>query len=101
MMQIVPATGRALAKANQISWKSGKDVLFDPFLNISLGVQYLYFLNQKFPDIQTALTAYNFGPTRVRRLIRRGKKLPTGYANRILRLYESYLHYDTPPKDAI
>lgn len=100
MMQIIPSTGRAMAKTNPVSWKGGKEGLFDPFINIRLGIQYLHSLTQKFPDLRTALTAYNYGPTRVKRWVRRGKKLPTQYANRILRLYESYLQTEIPPQNA-
>ena len=100
MMQIVPSTGRAMAKMKQIVLSGQKEAFFDPFLNISLGIQYLHSLTLKFPDLRTALTAYNFGPTRVRRWLRSGKKLPTRYANRILAAYESYLYPDIPQTDA-
>ncbi|MFQ5598050.1 MAG: lytic transglycosylase domain-containing protein [Nitrospiria bacterium] len=101
MMQILPATGRALAKSSRhIAWNGSKDTLFDPYVNIQLGIQYLHKLNNTFSDLRTALTAYNYGPTRVRRWIRRGKSLPTGYADRVLRAYRSYLPSRIPASNA-
>jgi soluble lytic murein transglycosylase len=100
MMQIIPATGRAMAKTKRIAFKGKKEALFDPFLNISLGIHYLHSLTEKFPDLETALTAYNFGPTRVRRWVRVGKKLPTRYAKRILKTYDSFLRPNIPLADA-
>ncbi len=100
MMQLIPATGRAMAKRTSVSWKGEKESLFDPYVNIRLGIRYLYSLTQQFPNLHTALTAYNYGPTRVRQMIRRGKKLPTRYANRILNAYVSYLRMQAPPRNA-
>lgn len=100
MMQIVPATGRAMAKQRKIILKGKKEAFFDPFMNISLGIQYLYSLTQKFPDLSTALTAYNFGPTRVRQWLRTGKKLPEQYATRILVAYALFLSPDHSQTDS-
>ncbi len=100
MMQIVPATGRAVAHAKQIALNDQNEAFFDPFTNISLGVHYLHSLTLQFPDLRTALTAYNFGPTRIRRWIRSGKKLPTRYATRILSTYARYLNPSIPQSDS-
>ncbi len=91
MMQIVPTTGKALAKATQMTWNEQNQPLFDPYVNIRLGIHYLHELNQRFGNLHTALAAYNFGPTKIRRWIRRGKKLPTRYADKVIRSYKSYL----------
>jgi len=99
MMQIIPATGRAVANVRQIALSGQNEAFFDPFTNISLGIHYLHSLTQKFPDLRTALTAYNFGPTRIRRWIRSGKKLPTRYATRILETYALYLDPGIPQND--
>lgn len=91
MMQIVPATGKAMAKATRTNWNEQGQPLFDPYVNIRLGIHYLHDLNKRFGNLHTALAAYNFGPTKVRRWIRRGKKLPTRYANKVMRSYQTYL----------
>ncbi len=91
MMQIIPETGKALAKVNQIAWNEQNQRLFDPYVNIRLGIHYLHVLNKRFGDIRIALAAYNFGPTKVQRWLRRGRRIPTRYANKVMRFYSSYL----------
>lgn len=91
LMQIVPNTGRQLARINKISWHEQEDHLFDPIINVKLGIHYLYMLKVKFGDVNTALTAYNFGPSRVKRWKSRGKSIPTRYANKVMRIYQNYL----------
>lgn len=91
MMQIVPETGKALAKATQIAWNELNQLLFDPYVNIRLGIHYLHALNKRFGNIHVALAAYNFGPTKIQRWIRQGKPIPTGYSNKVIRFYKSYL----------
>lgn len=99
LMQIVPNTGRQLAKINKISWHDQEDHLFDPIINVKLGIHYLHMLKLKFGDVNTALTAYNFGPTRVKRWIQGGKSIPTGYANKVMRIYQNYLDLVTVVED--
>lgn len=91
MMQIAPETGKALAKANQIAWNEQNQRLFDPYVNIRLGVHYLHALNKRFGDMKVALAAYNFGPTKVSRWLRRGRRIPTRYANKVMRSYQAYV----------
>lgn len=91
MMQIIPETGKALAKATQIAWHEQNQRLFDPYVNIRLGIHYLHALYERFGDLRTALAAYNFGPTKIQKWIHGGKRIPTRYANKVLESYESYL----------
>ncbi len=91
MMQIIPETGKALAKINQIAWNEQNQRLFDPYVNIRLGIHYLHSLNERFGDLHVALAAYNFGPTKVQRWLRRGRRIPTRYANKVMRHYKAYL----------
>jgi len=86
LMQIRPLTGESLAIETDRPW-SGAQTLFDPYLNISLGVRYLAKLQKQFGSLETALTAYNYGPARVQGFIERGEPLPTGYARRVLMHY--------------
>jgi soluble lytic murein transglycosylase-like protein len=46
--------------------------LFDPHLNVRLGVLYLSSLLNQFGDLRYALAAYQYGPVRVS-LVRRGE----------------------------
>jgi len=89
LMQILPKTGESLAVETQRRW-SGDHTLFDPYLNISLGVRYLAKLQKRFGTLEIALTAYNYGPSRVEAWIRRGDDLPTDYAQRVLARYRQF-----------
>lgn len=83
LMQILPRTGRALAHEAGLPWR-GPETLYDPVVNVRLGVRYLEQLVSRFGDVPTALAAYNAGPTRVAGLLATGKPVPRGYANRVL-----------------
>lgn len=83
LMQIRPATGRALARRLGMPWR-GASTLFDPVSNVRLGVAYLQQLRRRFGRLETALAAYNWGPTRVDRRLRRGDPLPAAYPQRVL-----------------
>lgn len=90
LMQIIPTTGKQVAEMNNIVWH-GKDPLFDPFLNIRLGIHYLWMLYLKFGDIHLALTAYNHGPGKVIRWLKAGETIPTRYSEKVLSYYEQFL----------
>lgn len=95
LMQILPATGREVAAAQDIPWQ-GKKTLFDPHLNIKLGTRYLAALHDRFGSLEVALTAYNYGPTRVAKMQRQGVRLPQAYTRRILKIYERFLSLHHP-----
>jgi len=66
LMQLVPATGRNMARQDGIRVSSA-GMLFDPSLNIKLGTQYLRGqLNRWEGDWVKTLAAYNAGPERVK-----------------------------------
>jgi soluble lytic murein transglycosylase len=90
LMQIMPTTGSSLAKAENIHWM-GSVTLFDPYLNIKLGIKYLAMMHDEFGDLQIALTAYNYGPTRVREMLKRCDLLPRAYSQKVLSTYKRYL----------
>ena len=56
LMQILPKT--ALGE-----FSTQKHDLFDPYVNVTVGIKYLFELNQHFDDINATLTAYSHGPT--------------------------------------
>jgi soluble lytic murein transglycosylase-like protein len=88
LMQIMPEVGQFLAQEMGIEW-SGDRTLFNPFLNIRMGVYYLSQLTRHFNDPRIALTAYNYGPTYVQDLIERNEGLPHNYYRRILSVYHA------------
>lgn len=63
LMQVLPSTAEIVAEELDIEW-SGEHLLYDPAANIEIGTYYLYTLWKRFQDIDTALSAYNFGPTK-------------------------------------
>ena len=60
LMQLLPSTAASLTDEEEID-------LFDPKINITLGVKYLAYLINKFDDVDTALFAYNAGEGNVAR----------------------------------
>lgn len=84
LMQLRPNTAAAMAQELGLPW-DGPESLFDPNLNVRLGVFYLSRLVERFGDLDVALAAYNFGPTRIARAIRKGRPVPVGYATSVLR----------------
>ena len=88
LMQIMPATGEMLARQLKIEW-AGPETLFDPVVNVRLGVAYLTDLHRRFGTWHRALAAYNWGPAAIHRRLRRGHKLPVRYAARVLAALDS------------
>ena len=60
LMQILPKT--AMSEFN-----TPKDDLFDPYVNVTVGIKYLSHLNNHFDDMDATLTAYSHGPTVTRK----------------------------------
>lgn len=88
LMQIMPHVGQFLAQEMGIEWR-GDRTLFNPFLNIRMGVYYFSQLRDYFDDPLIALTAYNYGPTYVQNRIDRKQRLPANYYRRILSVYHT------------
>jgi soluble lytic murein transglycosylase len=86
LMQLRPHVAKALAQEVGISWDEDA-VIYNPEVNIRLGLYYLSRLILQFKDLKVALAAYNFGPTYIRERLAQGMPLPTGYANKVLKRY--------------
>ena len=56
LMQVLPSTAWD-------EFKTPKEDLFDPYVNVTVGIKYLSHLNQHFDDMDATLTAYSHGPT--------------------------------------
>lgn len=85
LMQIRPKTGKALASESNMRWR-GKRTLYHPEKNIALGSYYLNKLIKRFGKMHTALEAYNHGPTRIARYLRKGKH-PKDYSGKVFAVY--------------
>jgi soluble lytic murein transglycosylase-like protein len=91
LMQLLPATGKEIALRMGIEW-SGPDTLFDPTTNIRLGTAYLSQLMNRYGSVKIALAAYNWGPGRIDRRLRRGRVIPSRYIEQVMRAID---HGDT------
>ena len=91
LMQLRPFVAESLADEDpEVEWTDAS-LLFDPETNIRLGLRYYASLLNTFDgDHAKALSAYNYGPTRIRRWVREGTYRDTGYAAKILAAYEGH-----------
>ena len=85
LMQLKPTTAVALASETDLKWK-GTPTLYDPKKNIALGAYYLNKMVARFGDLTLALEAYNQGPSRLSRFLRKGY-LPNRYSGKVLKNY--------------
>ena len=88
LMQIMPATGEELTSELEILW-TGPQTLFQPVLNVRIGIAYLRQLEDRYGDVATALAAYNWGPGRIDARIRRGAALPARYSALVFAAYSA------------
>jgi soluble lytic murein transglycosylase-like protein len=84
LMQVQPAVVKAMIHEGKIEPSQRHQSLKDPLVNIQVGTSYLAFLHEMFGDLKIALTAYNWGPTRIRQKIRERQRIPLGYATKVL-----------------
>ncbi|MFK7897525.1 MAG: transglycosylase SLT domain-containing protein [Myxococcota bacterium] len=82
LMQLLPATAEELAHKHDVEWR-GPDTLFDPEVNVKLGTAYLRQLTDQFGSVSTALAAYNWGPGRINRRLKRGATVPSIYIEQV------------------
>ena len=94
LMQIRPFVAEAVAGDRKSLWGDERIAktppLYDPTVNIKLGVFYLDTLQKDFGDTKLALAAYNHGPTRIKSQIAEEQRVPLGYATRVLATYQRY-----------
>lgn len=69
LMQITPETFKWLCEKNEDK-ANDPNLLYTPEINITYGVYYLDMLYSEFGSWESALAAYNAGPTRVREWIK-------------------------------
>ncbi len=90
LMQLLPSTAEAVAREIDLEW-TGEQQLHDPEFNIELGTYYLSKLRDRFNSLESAVMAYNEGPTRLQRLQEKRAALPSMYRDRVFgSLRQSY-----------
>ena len=88
LMQIMPYVAQSLAQELGIEWR-GDHMLFNPILNIKMGIYYLSQLILDFHDLRLAMAAYNYGPTYIKDLMERKQRIPLHYYRKILTVYQT------------
>jgi soluble lytic murein transglycosylase len=88
LMQIMPYVAEGIAQELGMEW-TGDHNLFDPAINVKLGIYYLSRLINDFKDPGLALTAYNYGPSYIRSLVERRQRVPLHYYRRVLAFYQT------------
>jgi len=87
LLQIMPYVAKSVAHELGIEW-GGDRTLFNPYLNVRIGIYYLSQLMLDFNDIRLALTAYNYGPTYVKGLLEKKESIPYDFYKRFLAIYQ-------------
>lgn len=91
LMQILPDTAYYISeKVADIDLKNRKE-LFDPVINVRLGVNYFAYLMNKFKDEKLSTIAYNFGPSNLKLYIQEGRNIPTFYYYKVMDSYNDIL----------
>ncbi len=89
LMQVKPSVANSIAEEMM---GDGNFDLLNPEDNIELGTYYLAKLIKHFGDLETALLAYNLGPTRVAESLKSRKKLPERYLKKIKGCYSKFIY---------
>ena len=95
LMQIMPRTGKWLAKFEGVEWTSTEAILFDPIYNIRLGTCYFSKLINTY-NLEGGLAAYNGGWKRAKKWLANDKAEgilwaeTSSYIPQVLKLYDEY-----------
>jgi soluble lytic murein transglycosylase len=98
LMQVMPETGKWVASRRGIRLAK-KTHLFDSELNLEIGSAYLASLLRRFGNLETALLAYNAGPSAARKILAdrssRGRFL-SGYPKRVAQEFRKLKNANGP-----
>lgn len=92
LMQVMPRTAEFVAKEMGMTYK-GRNSLYDPLINVRLGIHYLSELADRYETTEYALAAYNYGPSNFDKLLSRSRKQPS-YVTKVLK-FKSYLEEES------
>jgi len=91
LMQMMPETARYIAPKKGINIDD-ESIIADPLVNVELGIYYFYNLLKRYNKLESALFAYNYGPTKFETLISREDskvKVPK-YVTKVIK-FKNYL----------
>jgi len=100
LMQILPFVADAVAEEHGIDESKNVTTLYDPVVNVRIGVAYLSKLRTAFSDLKLALTAYNLGPTKVREKLATKERIQHTYANKVFSA-QRHLANDLPDESVL
>jgi hypothetical protein len=92
LMQVMPRTAAFVAKDMGITYK-GRKSLYDPLINVKLGIHYLSILADRYDSTENALDAYNTGPSNFEKFQSSDKKL-SRYVKKVLN-FKTYLEEES------
>ena len=85
LMQLMPSTARYIAKKYKIPFKyKGQQSLYDPLMNIKLGIAYLDYLENRYGNMEYALWSYNHGPKRYKEVKKKFKRSKPYYVKQVM-----------------
>ncbi len=87
LMQVRFATAQEVAREIGLKLKKSKH-LYEPYINIKIGTHYLAKMLKRFDNLELALTAYNMGPTKLKRRMVSKRKFSKRYSRRVLKVYD-------------
>lgn len=94
LMQVMPGTAEYVAEKMGMDY-SGKKSLYDPFINVKLGIHYLSLLTDRYDSTENALDAYNYGPSNFEKaLASDSDRKPSRYAKKVLN-FKNYLEEES------
>lgn len=88
LMQVKPSVAFGIILRQRLSWDA-LERLSEPETNINLAGYYLWELGRRFGNIETTLTAYNYGEEQVARWLATGSRLPTDFSDKVKAQYRT------------
>jgi soluble lytic murein transglycosylase-like protein len=82
LMQVKQVVVEELVDEGKLSTR--RHDLKNPRVNVQIGISYLAHLVDLFGDINIALAAYNWGPTRIRETLAANQTIPSQYVSKVL-----------------
>lgn len=89
LMQIQEPTAKPIARRLLLKWHNGR-VIQNPHHNVKIGLAYMAELREQFGHPRLYLSAYNWGPARLRYMVDHGEVVPAKY---YLKVREKFYEY--------
>ncbi len=100
LLQIRPWVAADIAHRHKLPLRRSEQ-LYNPVLNVRVGVAFLAEIHEEFEDLELSLAAYHIGPTRVRRRAKQGWRPKGPYVRRVMGRYQALRIETGELKDAV